>query len=122
MPLFRSSEWKALDKFLQRPVFHRVWIIQEIITACGNVTAHCGNTHLPFKVIVAAVHFIHRCSWDSAIVSYYDPKNDGFSNIIALNNLEEEWIKQGYNTMRRLLYDTRNFQASDPRDKVFGLI
>jgi hypothetical protein len=59
--LFSSEEaaqWIALYKFLDRPYWKRVWIIQELIISFSIVTVFCGKTQLSLENLAVAVKSI----------------------------------------------------------------
>lgn len=117
----RFPEWKALVDFFNRPVFRRIWIVQEIVTA-RKVIAYCGSSELDLSYIANAIDFITQCSWDSLLSNYYNAGQNSFAYVHAIWSIREEWLLHGANLRRRVVQATRNFQATDPKDKVYSLL
>jgi hypothetical protein len=114
-------EWQSLVKLLQRPVFRRIWIVQEMITA-NKVIGFCGSAQFLFKAIQSAVQFIIRCCWDTELVQFYNLEQDVFPSIDCLRLLHLNWHLDRRNTRPRLILTSRNFQATDSKDKVYALM
>ncbi|KAH7317633.1 heterokaryon incompatibility protein-domain-containing protein [Rhexocercosporidium sp. MPI-PUGE-AT-0058] len=116
-----SRNWKALVDLFRRPVFQRMWIVQEIVTA-RKVIAHCGPWSMDYDLIQAVVNFLTRCSWDSELSTYHSEGENFFHCISVVSKIKSEWRDNRHNIRPRLVLATRNFRATDPKDKIFALL
>lgn len=75
LPPFGSSQWSALAEIFRRPVFQRIWGIQDVCLA-QTVTVVCGQREIPWSTIanvaamIGSAGWIHQCwSSETAIAS-----------------------------------------------------
>ena len=115
-----ASGWRQLVEFFQRPVFQRIWIVQELVTAT-KVVAHCGRAKIDYEMIQSAVEFLAERSWDEELSQYFKTPNV-FAYVSVLGTIEREWYQNRKLIRPSLVRATRNFQATDPKDKVFALL
>lgn len=113
-----APEWKAIKEWLLRPWFWRVWTIQESRLA-KSATLFFGK----YQVDLATVNMLMTIN----VVS----DNQGMAG-----HLQEAFTKPGLSvrlsawrdrisgsqSLFGLLASSRRHQASDPRDKVYGLL
>lgn len=45
--------WKFFDEFVQRPPFHRAWVVQKTVLA-QKVVVHCGYRHISWDILCDA--------------------------------------------------------------------
>ncbi|KAJ6437320.1 Heterokaryon incompatibility protein 6, OR allele [Purpureocillium lavendulum] len=127
LPAFPSPEWESLVRLLQRPYFRRIWIVQEMIAAPLRSTLYCGQSStVPWMTVVEAVTVLQRAGWIAPIDSHYGGENN-FSFILITLSVGIAWMKGAATPADRLLIrrkaqNTRRYEASDPRDKIFALI
>jgi hypothetical protein len=70
-------EAKAFVSFLQRPVFQRIWIVQELVTG-RNVVLYYGVWTVPFKVLQITLDNFYRQSLDVAFSKQFSPRYNYF--------------------------------------------
>ena len=115
-------QWTDARTFLERDWFARIWILQEIVLA-PNVLIQCGE---------------HTLSWEIldllATILVVRPKNDitptMSSGRFALEMARARTIyhqgtmemKQSFLAITALLKGMREREATDPRDRVYGLL
>jgi hypothetical protein len=75
LPQKSSGEWAALKELLNRPWFHRKWIIQEF-TCARNVTMICGNQEFAPSLFVDLFEESARHGLESIMTS------DGSQNLL----------------------------------------
>ena len=123
-----SPKWLALRNFLKRPWFERLWIVQEIIMASGEMTLLCGNFSITWNTLAEVVVTIEINGLSRLILQNID-NGEGDSDAPGglLNTACVHAMKKMRN-MRRpidlqfaLIYCLR-FKATDPRDKLFALL
>ena len=136
-PLPADFNWAPVVKLLQRPWFERTWIIQEAILARRGLVI-CGDISVPWLTFERVAHDIYIYhSTVKAIPGHHQihVAIEGL-NMMRLARRDQRRINslsissklrlggklQEYSKLLDLLYDTRRFSCSDPRDKVYGLL
>jgi hypothetical protein len=118
MPKY-PSEWTAICSILGKRWFSRVWIIQEIVMA-PHLSLRCGGIELDRSVIENTLHFLSS-SLLITLTSLHKAKQ-ALSMIatarMAISALAESepW------TLMKVLWVTRSFGASFPRDRLFAFL
>lgn len=118
--------------FLQRKWFTRMWVIQESFFAAAT-TVFCGEREIEWPAIKESSRVISQTGMDTLIKAYVGyatqhsldvdtiklPDNRLSNQLIfgSLQSTTGEALKLG-----QLLYYSRLFEASDPRDKVFAIL
>lgn len=97
-----------LDSFFARPYFSRLWVVQEVALS-ASITMMCGDT---------AVKWTGRMQGEGMRRIYTSSYYESFPTVFRLG-LEHNLAKA--NLLDALLLG-RSCIASDPRDKVFGLL
>ncbi|KUJ06872.1 uncharacterized protein LY89DRAFT_399668 [Mollisia scopiformis] len=112
-----DDEILALDCLFQRRWWTRIWIVQELVNGGsvkpeGNVVVLCGWLSLPWSYIAVAAERlnVHNSELRQQL-RHLQP-------IIEL----EDTRRNIYQTLFPLLVQHRGREASDPRDKVYGLM
>lgn len=127
LPEFPSDQWAQLVRLFKRPYFRRIWIVQEMIAAPLTSSIYCGDMEpLPWTVLTKAIDTLERADWTAPIDSQYGGENN-FSFLFIALSITMAWMKGAKSpadrlVIRRKTQQTRRFEASDPRDKVFALI
>lgn len=99
----------ALRSFFSRPWFSRVWVIQEA-TLSHRATVYCGDKVFPWS----AVKSFHQ--WNAS------QKWLGRLPFVVTSSRESLTKSRPGRTMLKALIETRYCAATDPRDKVYGLL
>ena len=115
------GEAKSLVSFLQRPAFQRIWIIQELATA-REVIAYCGESSVPFRIIQIALNTFGQKSLDVILSNQYSPGQNCFHCVNVILRVQREWYLNRRNVRQSLVLLTRNFMATDPKDKIFAVM
>lgn len=118
LPGHEAKEWTALRYFFRRPWFERAWVIQEAVNA-PRIDVMCGATSLDWDDIAFTARSIVRSTMfattDTARIcrhiGFVDERREARSrsDVTAAASLLE------------LLRGSRRCEATDPRDKVYGL-
>jgi hypothetical protein len=127
------SAMEALSSIANLPWWTRVWVLQEAILPRGDVIATYGEITVPMWLIedagsVLTHHYKGECCqafWDS-LPSSQKQTLYKFARLMG----DQRGIREDHNLIRegqidRLIYllqRTRHKEATDPRDKVFGLL
>jgi hypothetical protein len=121
LPLFPSVEWQSIVEFFSRPVFRRIWIIQELVTS-RKVFCRCGPKDvIDYKYINKAILFLDLTTWRGPIDTLYASGKNVMSPIPAIEGIQMDWYRRKTDE-HRLVHVTARFEASDPRDKVYAII
>ncbi|TPX09420.1 uncharacterized protein E0L32_009308 [Thyridium curvatum] len=129
--------WLALAKLLQRTYFTRMWIIQEVVLA-RQIEVFCGSHRTQWIWIESVSHFLSTTAWTDYFNHIHT--SDTASTSSASHPIEAMMkpshalptklrairrdVKEGNfgRTLLHALIRSRVFQASDPRDKVYGVL
>ena len=123
-----SPKWLALRNFLRRPWFERLWIVQEIIMASGEMILLCGNSSITWDTLAEVVVTIETNGLSRLILQSIDEGGGdsyapgGLLNtacVHAMKNMRN--MQQPIDLQFALIYCLR-FKATDPRDKLFALL
>ncbi|KAH8726023.1 heterokaryon incompatibility protein-domain-containing protein [Phaeosphaeriaceae sp. PMI808] len=130
----QHEKWEAISEILYRPWFRRIWIIQEVLSA-PHVLMVCGKDILFFEVFLRIVYSMVQSRALKSIMSYHPNRNelsDGrmrttieqleflvTRNFEILNPFALHEFKA---TLLDYLAATRWAEATDPRDKVYGIL
>lgn len=120
----------TLSAFLNRPYWTRLWIIQELAAAKGNIQVLCGLDTIPWRHIglmseltggepaqrKASTLFgnlIPRIFWNGQSAPW--PITLGRSLPVAYKRLHRM-------TLRNAMYRTKRRECADVRDKIYGIL
>ncbi|RSL56416.1 hypothetical protein CEP54_008864 [Fusarium duplospermum] len=125
----------------RRPWFSRTWILQELAMAKHDPLVVCGWKSAPWSLFIKGWEAIAREAFtEIGLVHKTNPKregqgqannsrtNDDGIQVVALlkldvlNDLREGMQLQGGESMSKLLVLSRTSEATDPRDRVYGLL
>jgi hypothetical protein len=130
----RSQNWNALWRFLQRPFWTRVWIIQELavrgVLRKSSGMLVCGFASVERKyydcacALILLIILYGNCSRHGAIdepllsmLVFGHPPGLTMSQTLSACNLSDD-----NKPLFHLIRVTQKFQAKDPRDKVYALL
>jgi hypothetical protein len=120
-PDSNSEEWSALVKLFQRPWFQRIWAIQEAVMA-RQATVACGSLTVGWDLIVQVARAVRK----NGVMGAYEIEGHapGLYSAVVIGNLRLARERQPIESWKllNLLRLTRNYQATDLRDKIFALI
>lgn len=130
---FRSRNWTALWRFLHRPFWTRVWIIQELavrgVLKKSSGVIVCGFASMERKhydsacALILMIILYGNCSRHGALmdepllsmIAFGHPPGLTMSQILSACNFNKK-------PLFHLIRITQRFQATDPRDKVYALL
>ncbi|KAF5022162.1 hypothetical protein F66182_5749 [Fusarium sp. NRRL 66182] len=134
IPFDDDESWNAFSQFFDRAWFQRIWTVQEIIQARKAIVV-CGAHSLPWEHVSAAARWF--CHKAKAIHDNNSREVDGMclvTQMVAIPwraKLGSEYYPQLLSQKTRptckwslldLLEGLRPRLATDPRDKVYGLL
>ncbi|KAI4866128.1 HET-domain-containing protein [Hypoxylon rubiginosum] len=133
----------------RRPWFSRVWIIQELAMAKQDPLVVCGRMSIAWSTLMKASAFVSRKIFtEIGMVRRKPQSNDSQSTpgnsssgkmgdpsdeeeniellamwkIDVLDDLYQAMKSQGGESLRKLLTISRTSEATDPRDRIYGLL
>jgi hypothetical protein len=123
----RNYLFECLKEFVVCPWWSRIWVVQEVAVATA-VTVRYGTITMSWDALVATADV-----WSSpetrlvATSAGIEPENLKvfalFTNqLIGLEQTRRKWRTQGGTDLARLLQEFSDRQATDDRDKVYGLL
>lgn len=140
-----SFGWVALFEFFKRPVFQRIWSIQEVAFAQAVVVV-CGEYELSWSSVEAAAALLASPTWIHHVTSQMrmagqclhsplsiiqllittaEPNKNGVSRhdlILTMKLVREQIQARRCIPLHEILRVTLSFPVKDPRDKVFGIL
>lgn len=134
--LRRNSEllgrgiWLALSFLLDRPYWHRMWIIQELSMGGGKAPILCGHKTVIWEDFFRAIYTfgIHNIDVLFACINL-ERKAVGLrewglnrNKIIHINDEHRKQAGLGNPQFMCLLDLARKSEATDQRDKVYGIL
>lgn len=105
---------RALSRLMDRPYFTRKWIIQEVVRS-GSLFCLLG---------------LHRFEWKTFLLTVVDeshndhatPNMANICRVLWLWALFHDYTYQRTSSLLTLLYYSRSYEATEPRDHVFALL
>jgi hypothetical protein len=111
--------FEDLERFLSWRYFRRLWVVQEIYSAQA-ITVFCGHHEISW----------HMFRWALMIYKYYGVKKNGkdlpafaladISDVPLLLSTNQDKEPYGYTILDMMLI-LRNFECTDPRDRIGAL-
>ncbi|KAF2175585.1 HET-domain-containing protein [Zopfia rhizophila CBS 207.26] len=128
---FKAEQWAALARFLKRPYWERLWIIQELAVNHHSTLFVIGTMFLSREMVLSAMKY---CKMDAETIEQLlrQPCDRPWSH----NQAPFIWAKafrverlltmtdeaDGEQGLRHILQLAITAKASDSRDNVFGLL
>ncbi|KAF5720992.1 het-6OR heterokaryon incompatibility (het-6OR allele) [Fusarium mundagurra] len=129
LPARESPAWGALNSMLSGPYFSRVWILQELALAAtytllwGDLVISKAD-FVAFKM--ATISLRMRCQDPKTLVlTWVNEDSHGRCPVLGWNTVSMAFTsgyREGILDLYWLVSSTRGCQATDPRDKIFGLL
>ncbi|MCJ1437946.1 hypothetical protein MMC27_007333 [Xylographa pallens] len=122
IPPGRYPGWMAAARIVYRPWFSRMWVFQEAVAAPVSYFV-CGKYAFRLNTLVSALILLPTM-WSNVIL----PSFDSYASIGAMT-IQHSMVhgpKDRYDGYRQdllqLLSNTRTFECSDPRDRVYAAL
>ncbi|EPE32089.1 hypothetical protein GLAREA_12171 [Glarea lozoyensis ATCC 20868] len=126
-----SMQWQALGKLFWRPWFSRLWIIQEVVLS-RHAEMLAGSRSCQWDVATSFADGVNQHDLYRCIMSHEE--------LAAIQTATRSYVGPGWQTLRTTsitrkdlaqgitrkagitLYNYGNQKATDPRDKIFGIL
>lgn len=121
-----NPEWDLsyLGRFMCRPWFERVWIIQEVVMG-QKVRLWCGMRSIDwnsfaYAILTLQLYGLARLLVDTKTMS----PSSGFQNCTSLATWRNARLTGGsdFRVLASLLISSCNFKSTDPRDRVYAFL
>ncbi|KAI0098083.1 heterokaryon incompatibility protein-domain-containing protein [Nemania sp. FL0031] len=120
---FNKDTIKAIWHILERPFWSRVWIIQEAVLA-KELNLICGTKKLSWELVGEAVHCWFRLSDTAYLHNYSYGEWEAMNTISSGRPRLMMYLRNSGpsgSKLRTLVEFCIDYQATDPRDKIYGL-
>ncbi|KAI0881513.1 HET-domain-containing protein [Annulohypoxylon maeteangense] len=104
---------EAFAKIIKRLWFTRVWVVQELALAT-KATVFCGNSSISWTDLMNAI-----TAQDYLNLWLADHERNAY--VFILERARQEWNAGVRRSLLSILFRYRILDATDPRDKIFGL-
>ncbi|XDG08778.1 hypothetical protein ABKA04_008393 [Annulohypoxylon sp. FPYF3050] len=104
---------EAFAKIIKRLWFTRVWVVQELALAT-KATVFCGNSSISWTDLMNAI-----TAQDHLNLWLADHERNAY--VFILERARHEWKEGVRRSLLSILFRYRILDATDPRDKIFGL-
>ena len=108
-----ASIWKAVERFLDRPWFHRVWTFQEVVLS-NACTVYCGPCRISWIDLSDACLAMDHGGFDRYVESKH-------YRVTLVQNQREILHAGERSSLRYMLVLNRDRDATEPRDNVYAL-
>lgn len=123
-----ASHFEAIAAINARPWWSRVWVIQELLLS-PNPTVMCGSKSAPIEAFIHLDDLrrgYHRPS-DETIDNASQPsrhlfRQHAFSQVLHHYFDDKQRVQTGVVKLEEWVVVIDNFNATDPRDKIYGLL
>ncbi|KAK0654861.1 heterokaryon incompatibility protein-domain-containing protein [Cercophora newfieldiana] len=117
------AEWVAFQKLMERPWWRRVWVIQEVAAARGQVWVGCGAYWLRWETFLCASHTIANFE-DHPFFSPLKRFGAGAKWIQDKSalRLRNDGRLDSWGGLLSILFETHAYAATDPRDRIYALL
>ncbi|OAL02249.1 hypothetical protein IQ06DRAFT_219023 [Phaeosphaeriaceae sp. SRC1lsM3a] len=120
----------------RRSWLSRVWILQELAMSTSDPIVVCGHKSAPWSIFIAAWQAIAkealavlgtRPKVSTSTTAATPSTDDDFevlnlTKLDILNDLRVATQKRGGDSLKRLLTISKSSAATDPRDRIYGLL
>ncbi|KAI0864048.1 heterokaryon incompatibility protein-domain-containing protein [Xylaria cubensis] len=123
-----KSIWRPIARLFARPWWTRVWVIQEVALTSHYITVKCGKAEQPWKFFVVAGVILHDAFVAGAFSHHPRIMNDSILAGITISSWPSEIVSmdpeknKSWTLEHALTKLARLRDATDPRDKVFGIL
>ena len=121
LPPYKDRQWRALGRFLQRPWFSRVWIIQEVVMSTNTIFVCGKETFTPAEMSKLVDRLMNLPTYPS----FTGRSGTGSNGVWCVGIIDHLCKMQGSATRTssiELLGIGMASKATDPRDKIYALL
>lgn len=115
-PFKHQSQWarfNAFSKIIDRNWFSRTWVVQEAAVA-AKITIHCGKATMTWEDFTNAAVLQNQ-------LDLYTSHHDRNGPPLMIIQTRNDYQKGVQRDLLAITYRHRLFDATDPRDKIYGV-
>jgi hypothetical protein len=118
-----ESKLKPIERLLRRPWFQRKWIVQEAVKG-RELLIICGHSTLDWDILENVFYYAAVAGETKLgmLTNWSDSSIRAFNNMKSITSFRYHTSRPEGNTLSSLLYYTRFFHCSDPRDHIISLL
>lgn len=116
LPGFADPKWKTLTAFFRRAWFSRVWVFQEVVLS-KRAVLHCGKKSIDWETLGFAVECLMQTLLPTSPVA-----GSGEVDVLLMNRTRQQVKKAGYIDLLEILGILKDYNCTDPRDRVYGVL
>ena len=121
LPSPEDDVWHAYFQIFSAPWFSRAWVVQEFVLA-ASATVRYGPFKFQWNALSSSFPVLSRLGM-MVRMAYNVQAGKGLLNVNKLQNLAHAQREGSKTTsMLEAMIRTRDFQASDPRDKIIAIL
>ena len=128
LPGIKDPAWGSLVRFLARPYFRRVWVLQELVMARKPIEVACGAMRFSWYLIALPIHWLRLKNLQAVLQSQHitnlqtqeQRNNAPDADIINLSFSLES--RSDPISFEYLIGATRYLQSTVPKDKIIALL
>lgn len=123
----RKHIFDCLKIFASSPWWNRIWVIQEVVVNTAVIVQH-GTVTATWEILARVAHAWSLPETRNQVEQTgLEPENLRVlalfrSHVSSLERIRRRWRIEGGTPLLRLLQEFSDRQASDDRDKVYGLL
>ncbi|KAK4569323.1 hypothetical protein LTR86_003085 [Recurvomyces mirabilis] len=117
LQLENKSLWTAVFDLFSRSYFQRTWIVQEIVVS-SNARVLFGSYQTSWRYFHWAAMYVSRTDY----LLHQIPSMKSIAMIVAIAEIQKRFKAGQASSLTDHLLLFQGSQASDPRDKVYGLL
>ncbi|KAI0905130.1 heterokaryon incompatibility protein-domain-containing protein [Ustulina deusta] len=124
---FRGDLSDVESDVLTRPWFKRLWVFQEVVVS-RTLSIQCGGRRISWddfcKILLLSPRYHDRYGFSLELLDRVEIVRDMFQTRCSYQELHGMGHTSKHNTLNilDLLQRAKPLEASDPRDKIFGLL
>lgn len=121
MPVREDPDWDAVLHLFSNQWFRRVWCIQEVVLAKKPVVLS-GNSSVEWETFVNAGRWVKNNSFIRTTSREHRRTLEHLDVLQKMRDTRKNthWLER--HSLLQLVFLTRGFEATDPRDKLFALV
>ncbi|KAF5374284.1 hypothetical protein D9758_004543 [Tetrapyrgos nigripes] len=116
----KVSAYNVRINLNNRPWFGRVWILQELALATVDPVILCGTTWISWENFMKARRILERVGYERNLTEEEETMLK--TKLDTLNDLRQAVSRNKGESLRQLIVFSRSSLATDPRDKIYGLL
>lgn len=112
------AKWRAIQRLYRREWFRRIWVIQEAHSAKpGKAQVFLGILQIDFDILAVAACWIDWCNVNLLQTGPLGGKVAHVNSAVIKRGPYLDSI-----SFQNLLHQTREYESTDPRDKVYAVL